>query len=320
MNKKKYKHLTLDQRYIIESGLKKGLLKKEIAELVGVSPSTITREIKRNANKCGRYTQMHAQMLANEDKERVKRNKKIGKGVWKKVIEKLREDWSPQQISGWLKKEEEINISHETIYAYIRKDKAEGGKLYTHCRHQLKHRKRYVGSGSRSLIPDRVSIHERPPEADGSTFGDFEMDTIISAKSRAVILTIVERYSGQMFACKMRRGKDPKEISKTVVQLLAHCKGKIRSITTDNGSEFINHKHITEKLGVKVYFADPYSSWQKGTIEYSNKLLRQYLKKNEDFKDITNKQVLNYVQKINSRPRKKHQYKTPMTVWLENNK
>lgn len=104
MNKKKYKHLTLDQRYIIESGLKKGLLKKEIAELVGVSPSTITREIKRNANKSGRYTQMHAQMLANEDKERVKRNKKIGKGVWKKVIEKLREDWSPQQISGWLKR------------------------------------------------------------------------------------------------------------------------------------------------------------------------------------------------------------------------
>ena len=135
MNKKKYKHLTLDQRYIIESGLKKGLLKKEIAELVGVSPSTITREIKRNANKSGRYTQMHAQMLANEDKERVKRKKKRGKGVWKKVIEKLREDWSPQQISGWLKKEEEINISHETIYAYIRKDKAEGGKLYTHCRH-----------------------------------------------------------------------------------------------------------------------------------------------------------------------------------------
>ena len=87
--KKKYKHLTLDQRYIIESGLKKGLLKKEIAELVGVSPSTITREIKRNANKSGRYTQMHAQMLANEDKERVKRKKKRGKGVWKKVIEKL---------------------------------------------------------------------------------------------------------------------------------------------------------------------------------------------------------------------------------------
>ncbi len=159
--KKKYKHLTLDQRYIIESGLKKGLLKKEIAELVGVSPSTITREIKRNANKSGRYTQMHAQMLANEDKERVKRKKKRGKGVWKKVI---------------------------------------------------------------------------------------------------------------------------------------------------------------EKLGVKVYFADPHSSWQKGTIEYSNKLLRQYLKKNEDFKDITNKQVLNYVHKINPRPRKKHQYKTPMAVWLENNK
>ena len=112
----------------------------------------------------------------------------------------------------------------------------------------------------------------------------------------------------------MKKGKDPKEISKTVVQLLAPCKGKIRSITTDNGYELINHKHFSEKLGVKVYFADPYSSWQKGTIEYSNKLLRQYLKKNEDFKDITNKQVLNYVQKINSRPRKKYPYKTPMAI------
>ena len=161
MNKKKYKHLTLDQRYIIESGLKKGLLKKEIAELVGVSPSTITREIKRNANKSGRYTQMHAKCWPMRIRKGLSEKKKRGKGVWKKVI---------------------------------------------------------------------------------------------------------------------------------------------------------------EKLGVKVYFADPYSSWQKGTIEYSNKLLRQYLKKNEDFKDITNKQVLNYVQKINSRPRKKHQYKTPMAVWLENNK
>ena len=121
-------------------------------------------------------------MLANEDKERVKRKKKRGKGVWKKVIEKLREDWSPQQISGWLKKEEEINISHETIYDYIRKDKVEGGKLYTHCRHQLKYRRRYVGSGSRTLISDRVSIHERPTEADGSTSGGIEMTRLLVRK------------------------------------------------------------------------------------------------------------------------------------------
>ena len=278
MKTEKYKHLTPEQRYTIDSGLKKGMTRREIAELIGVSAATVTREIQRNANKRGRYTHRHAQVLADERKERVRRNRAVPQPVWRVVEEKLRMEWSPEQVAGWLKRERGISLSHETIYARIRRDRQQGGDLYTHCRHRMKRRGR-AARGGPAKIPGRVSIHDRPRGADGSTFGDFEMDTIISARSRAVILTLVERYTGLILMARVAEGKAARAVARTAVLLLAPYKGKIRSITTDNGTEFRDHQYITERLGARVYFADPYASWQKGTIEYSNKLIRQYVRK-----------------------------------------
>ena len=253
----------------------------------------------------------HAHTLAEEAKERIKRNRTMAPHIGRLVVQKLTQDqWSPEQISGWLRKTKGLQISHETIYRRIWWDKAQGGSLYLYCRHQLKHRARHTG-GCLSRIPHRVSIHQRPPQADGSTFGDFEMDTVISADSKAVLLTIVERSTNYIWMELLPLGKNAKALSRRVVALLKLYKGKIRSITTDNGTEFVDHEYITQQLGAPVYFADPYASWQKGCIEYHNKLIRQYLPKKEDFKGTSPRRILEIQDKINNRPRKKLGYETP---------
>lgn len=150
-------------------------------------------------------------------------------------------------------------ISHEKIYQIIRKDKAQGGDSYTNCRHRLKHR-RHAPQGSAGRIPDRTSITERPPEADGTRFGDFEMDTIVGKRDHGAIVTLVERSTNKLIMRKLNKGKNAKELARTVIKLHEGYKGVIRTITTDNGPEFAEHRMITERLGVPVYFTDPYSS------------------------------------------------------------
>lgn len=290
---------------------------KEIAELINVSPSTISRELKRNGTKTGRYHYVHAQTLANESIARSARNKKTAGWKKRKALRKLiEEQWSPMQISGWLKREQGISLSHETIYKWIREDKRQGGDLYKHCRHKLKKRKRDIYA-SRARIPNRVSIHLRPKECDGTRFGDFEMDTIISAGSKSVILTIVEKSTSMIFMEKMQKGKNAKEIAKCVVKLLLPIKKHVKSITTDNGLEFAEHKYIAKRLNTTVYFADPYSSWQKGAIENANKLIRQYIPKKMDFKHLTNKKIKMYQYKLNKRPRQRINFNSPLAQFYE---
>lgn len=271
----KYKQLTSEQRYAIYLGLQNGVSKLKIAKSVGVSPSTIYREIHRNKNKTGGYSWRLAQEMTNERKERLPGNRSKPEWIKRKAIALIQEDWSPRQVSGYLKHFQQIAISHETIYKWIRKDKEKGGTLYTHCRHKLKHRKRPVGSATN--IPDRVSIRERPGEADGTRFGDFEMDTIIGATPSEVILTLTERKTNYLLIKKLPKGKNARMLAKEVFKMLLPFKEILKSITTDNGSEFAAHKLITEQLAVPVYFADPYCSWQKGAIENANKLIRQYI-------------------------------------------
>lgn len=198
----------------------------------------------------------------------------------------------------------------------IRKDKKEGGSLYIHCRHKLKHRSRPVGD-CRSTISDRISISERPAEVDGVRFGDFEMDIIVGKGNKGAILTLKELSTGMLFMRKLPKGKDAKEVSKTVVRLLMPYKKFIKSITTDNGLEFANHKYITKKLGVTVYFTDPYSSWQKGAIENINGLIRQYIPKSTCFDDISHQYVAKITDKINLRPREKLNFCTPFECFYE---
>jgi len=173
-----YKQLTSEQRYTISVLLAKKMKKKDIAEAIGVSTSTITRELQRNSSKRGVYKWNKAQKQAEHRSRRSPGNRAISKAVWSSVQHYLAdEQWSPEQISGFLAKDG-IKISHETIYTWIREDKRNRGTLYKHLRHRLKHRKSYVGA-SLSKIPNRRSMHERPLEVDGKRLGDLEMDTIV---------------------------------------------------------------------------------------------------------------------------------------------
>ena len=312
----KYKQLTSEQRYAIFIGLQEGKSKRSIAQSIGVSPSTVCREITRNKTKHGKYSWRLAHEMAMERKERVPGNKTTAEWIKRKALALLKEEqWSPEQISGHLKKTKQINLSHETIYKWIRADKQAGGDLYKNCRHRLKHRKRPVGSVKN--IPNRTSIHERSKEADGSRFGDFEMDTIIGKKQSQVIFTITERKTNFTMIKKLPKGKDSKELAREVFELLLPYKENLKTITTDNGVEFAAHEQITKKLQVPVYFADPYSSWQKGAIENANKLIRQYIPKGTDFDDITDEQIKQIQYKINRRPRKKLGFSSPKVEFFK---
>lgn len=306
-----YKQLTSEQRYTISVLLSKGLKKKEIAEAIGVSNSTITRELQRNSSKRGVYKWEIAQKQAEKRSKRTPGNRAISKAIWSSVKHYLvDEQWSPEQISGYLAKDD-IKISHETIYAWIREDKRNRGTLYKHLRHRLKHRKKYVGAG-RSCIINRKSIHERPAEADGKRFGDLEMDTIVGPNNQQAIVTLVDRNTNMLFMKKLKYGKDAKNLALTVIEMLKPIKKKLKTITTDNGKEFSAHEIISEALGVDVFFTDPYSSWQKGAIENTNGLIRQYIPKKVSFNDYDDKDIKDIEEKINRRPRKKLGFETPI--------
>ena len=273
-----YKQLTSEQRYTISVLLQNRTKQKEIAKAINVSPSTVSREIRRNSGVRGRYNWETAQANAVQTKRKKPGNRSIDKDVMEEAKHLLvTEQWSPEQISGVLAKDGKY-ISHETIYRMIRKDKAEGGTLYKHCRHKLKRRARPVG-GRRISIPNRTSISERPAEVDGKRFGDFEMDTIVGRGNHGAIVTLIERSTNMLFMRKLKKGKNAKELARTVIHLLSPFKEHVKSITTDNGTEFACHEMIGKSLGVTICFADPYASWQKGAIENANGLIRQYVKK-----------------------------------------
>jgi IS30 family transposase len=257
-----------------------------------------------------------AQKRADKRSRRQPGNRAISKAVWSEVRQHLVDDqWSPEQISGYLARDG-IRISHETIYKWIRQDKRDRGTLYKHLRHRLKHRSRPVGA-KRVNIPDRVSIHERPAEADGRRFGDLEMDTIVGPNNQHAIVTVIERNTNRLFMEKLKYGKDAEQLARAVIAMLSPFKDSILSITTDNGTEFTCHKMITEALGAQVYFADPYSSWQKGAIENANGLIRQYIPKGMPFSELDEGDIGEIADKINARPRKKLGFETPMACFEE---
>ena len=311
-----YKQLTSEQRYTISVLLQNRTKQKEIAKAINVSPSTVSREIRRNSGVRGRYNWETAQANAVQTKRRKPGNHSINKEVMEEAKHLLvTEQWSPEQIFGVLAKDGKY-ISHETIYRMIRKDKAEGGTLYKHCRHKLKRRARPVG-GRRISIPNRTSISERPAEVDGKRFGDFEMDTIVGRGNHGAIVTLIERSTSMLFMRKLKKGKNAKELARTVIHLLSPFKEHVKSITTDNGTEFACHEMIGKSLGVAICFADPYASWQKGAIENANGLIRQYVPKTETFEHVSHQQITKYSKKINIRPRKKLEFKTPHECFYE---
>ena len=306
-----YNHLTREQRYAIYLGLQEGKSLKAIARQIKVHASTVSREIKRNSTRLGRYSWRIAQESADIRKERTPGNRGIDNNVLQEALRLLKtEDWSPKQISGYLSMKSEY-ISHETIYKRIRSD--ESGELRSHCRHKLKYRRHVKVARKTKVrnIPGRTSIHDRPAEADGKRFGDWEMDLIIGKGQKSAILTLCERSKNYLLMAKLPHGKNPEKVADMAIRLLFPYRKNVLTITTDNGSEFACHKKIAKALGTTVYFADSYASWQKGAIENENKLIRQYIPKGTDFKELSENFIKEVQYKINRRPREKLNFSTP---------
>lgn len=311
-----YHQLTSQQRYTIFVLRQKNVAIKDIADTIGVHYSTVYRELKRNKGT-HHYHYGIAQHKCDERKHRMRRHRKFSIDMRKRIVSLLVcEQWSPEQIKGWMERNGEKCVSVETIYQYIRFDRKCGGELYKHCRHRLKNIRR-TAQTAHTAIKDRVMIEQREEEADGTRFGDFEMDTIIGKDGKGAIVTIVERSRDFFMMRKLRHGKNAKQLAKTVVAMMTPYIGRIKSITTDNGSEFAEHKYIAERLKTKIFFTHPYSSWEKGNIENTNKLIRQYIPKGTDFKHISEEQIKRIQHKINRRPRKKLNFSTPTAEFFK---
>ena len=278
-------------------GLQEGRTISSIARQIGVSKSTVSREVRRNGNRRGKYYYKPADELASVRRERSVSNRRTPPQVLAEARRLLVvEDWSPRQISGWMGKRG-VCISHERIYQMVRAD--ETGELRAHTRHGMKYRrhKKLPRKTVATNIPGRVSIHQRPAEADGRRFGDWEMDLIVGKGQKSALLTLTERSTNYI--------------------LMRFVPDNLKTITTDNGTEFAAHRTIAKRLGTTVYFADSYSAWQKGAVENANKLIRQYFPKGTDFNAVTAEQIRNVQFKINRRPREKLNFDSPKNVFFK---
>lgn len=309
-----YTHLTKEERYQIRAMLDANCTIRCIAGVLGRSPGTISRELTRNRGQRG-YRPRQADQLANERAAASRRRPRITTRQWTEISRLIRLDWSPEQISARAALEGTLAISPEWVYQFIYADKAVGGDLYRHLRCQRKRRKRY-GSGRdrRGRIPDRVGIEERPADVEKrETMGHWEGDTIIGKGHRGAAMTVVERKSRLV-----RIGKLPSKSANAMRQAFRRRLGPmveaVRSITFDNGKEFSQHRLIGEDLNSLTYFADPYASWQRGTNENTNGLIRQYLPKDRNLETLTGGEIRMIEHRINNRPRKCNGYLTPNEV------
>jgi transposase, IS30 family len=313
-----YQQLTREQRYQIYALKKAGHNQTQIATLIGLHKSTISREMRRNRGGRG-YRPKQAETQAGTRKQRQARAAatRIEPATWLQVEALLLKDWSPEQISGWLKRETKIGVSHERIYQHIYRDKEQGGQLYRHLRCQKKRRKRYGVNSRRGHIPQRISIDERPKIVDTRRrVGDWEADTIIGQNHQQAIVSVVERKSRLTFLKKVERNT-AEAVEQAMSQLLRPVAAQVHTITSDNGREFAHHQAIATQLEAGFYFAHPYSSWERGTNENTNGLVRQYFPKKTDFSKITDAEVERVMERLNNRPRKTLGFRTPNQVFFK---
>ena len=306
-----YTHQSLTERYQIYVLMKAGQTQSDIAQILGRHKSTISREISRGCGRRG-YRPRQAQNLSNERSQGSRNAREVDEQIVLEVRSLLGLQWSPEQIAS------QLPISHETIYHKIYADKAQGGHLWRSLRCQKKRRKRYAsGQDRRGQIPDRRSISERPDAVERrSHIGHWEGDTVIGAAHQHAIVTLVERKSGYAVVSKVNR-KTSDQVSAAIIKRLKPLAWRVKTITYDNGKEFAEHKFIDASLGSKAYFADPFASWQRGSNENYNGLLRQYIPKKRRLSTVTDEELKMIEDRLNHRPRKRLGFKTPHQVFHE---
>ena len=318
-----YKHLDYLKRCKIQAFVHAGYTQQQIADELGVHKSTISRELNRNLTfirtRLGYWTYKanYAQKYADDRQRDKPKYIKANDEIKQFIREKINQDWSPEQISGYAKRKQLFHLSSEWIYQFILTDKNQGGSLFRHLRHQQKkYRKRYGSPKRQGPIRNRRFIDERPKIVDEKVrVGDWEIDTIIGKNRKHAVVSIVERKTKFTILKKVNQ-KTAANVSLATIDALKPYPNSVLSITADNGSEFAYHEKIAQYLQADFFFAHPYSSWQRGLNENTNGLIRQYLKKGASFESITDEHLKAIMEKLNDRPRKTLGFKSPTMLFL----
>lgn len=310
---KRYQRLTPGERYQIKALKESGLSIREIAKNLRREPSSISRELKRNKGDRA-YRPMEAQAKWLSRRQNIGPKRAITGRLKRQIDSLLQIQWSPEQISARLRNQKRT-VSHETIYQYVYWDQKVGGVLYLNLRRKRRWRKTHQASRNFKNVGKRVNqlwIDERPKLVEKRRrLGDYERDTMLGKKGAPILLTMVDRTS-RLTKIALISGINAEQAHKATISLLKRL--TVKTITNDNGPEFALHKKTAKALGAKIYFNHPYSSWQRGTNENTNGLIRQYYPKGYDFSTVTPKDIKRLEHLLNSRPRKCLDYKSPLEV------
>jgi IS30 family transposase len=314
-----YRQITVEERYLLAVLRQLGYPAAAIARVLGRHRSTIGREVHRNrAHSDGHYRAELADWYARGRRSRSRRNRRFGAAEWARVVALVREDWSPEQVAGWLRRWGELAISHETIYRYIWADKREGGTLYRHLRGARKRvRKRYGAYDSRGRLAGKRPITTRPAAADArSAVGHWEGDTMLGAgQAGPCVLSLVERKTGYLVLGQLRR-RTSAEVNRRARHLIRAQPRPVRTLTLDNGTEFHEYGALERRTAIRCYFATPHHAWERGTNENTNGLIRQYLPKRQSMAHLTQHDCNRIARKLNRRPRKRLGFRTPEECYV----
>ena len=304
-----YKHLSQVERYQIYALMKAGHDQTQIAKLLDRHKSTISREISRNRGLKG-YRPKQACAIATKRSEKCRNAATVPPWVAEQAACLLKLQWSPEQIAG------KLPVSHETLYLHVYSDKARGGTLWKNLRCQKQKRKRYAGGRDRrGQIPHRRPLSDRPVHIElRKQVGHWECDTVIGANHKGAIVTMVERKSGFSVIVKVSQ-KTSELVSRAIIEGLRPYMVRVITLTYDNGKEFAGHIQIDQALNSTSYFARPFASWERGSNENFNGLLRQYVPKKRSLNTVTEDEITMIQNRLNNRPRKRLGFKTPAEVF-----
>ncbi len=318
---REYRQLTEEDRIEIYAMKQAGKPQNKIAANLGVHPSTISRELARNTGRRG-YRPKQAQQKTLLRRFYAVKAVKMTSETIDYIESKLHQQHSPEQIAERMKLDPDWHgpsVSHERIYQHVWQDKAQHGMLYQHLRigGTKQRRKRRNSRDRRGTIKNRVGIEKRPNIVEKNIrIGDWEGDTIVGKNHQGALVTLVDRKSKLTLIAKVNR-YTAEAVKQTIVRLLEFVPRRNYTLTVDNGKEFAHHESVAEALKIKVYFADPYSAWQRGLNENTNGLIRQYVPKGSDVRTLNDQQIQHIRDRLNNRPRKTLGYLTPNEIYYE---
>jgi IS30 family transposase len=311
-----YCQLAQGERYAMANMMHRGYSYREIARILGRSVSTISREKRRNlTDHDGRYRAEKAHQYAMARRSRSRKRDQYSPQEWQEVAGLVGRKWSPEQIAGRARSMHKTCMSKETIYRYIRRERRAGGQTWRHLRIVSKFgRKRRGSPATRGRLVGKRHISERPKAVELRVcIGHWEGDTVMGSDMRHCVLTLVERVSGYVIIKKLT-ARTKEQAAAALKQAIDEVKRKVRTVTLDNGTEFHDYDKVEAECAVKFYFATPYHSWERGTNENTNGLIRQYLPKRKSMASLTQQRCEEIALRLNRRPRKRHGYKTPEAV------